>query len=102
LVGGGVLFWVNQAGYAEWREDSRALGTRLNENPDSVSTAELDSLLERENSLRNRDAVALGLAVAGATLGLSSAALWLTAPDPDAPVRLSARLGQQLTLEGTF
>ncbi len=102
LVGGGVLFWVNQAGYAEWREDSRALGTRLNQDPDSVRTAELDSLLERENSLRNRDAVALGLAVAGTALGLSSVALWLSAPDPEAPVQLSARLGQQLTLEGTF
>ncbi len=102
LVGGGILFWVNQADYAEWRDDSRTLGTRLNQDPDSVSTAELDSLLERENSLRNRDAVALGLAIAGTALGLSSVALWLSAPDPDAPVQISARLGQQLTLEGTF
>jgi hypothetical protein len=102
LVGGGVVFWINQRDYAEWHEDSRALGTRLQQDPGSVSAAELDELLQRENSLRNRDALSLGLAVAGAALGISSAALWLTAPDTDTPVQIRARLGQSLTLEGTF
>jgi hypothetical protein len=82
LAGAGVVYALNQAEYAAWRDDGRALAARMSAEPSAVSPAEWNGLLERENALRNRDAAALGLAVLGGALTLTGAALWLTAPSP--------------------
>jgi tetratricopeptide repeat protein/PEGA domain-containing protein len=82
LTAAGALYLSNQKGYDDWNHDSRAFATRLQHVP-GPSGNELDSLLARENTLRNRDALALGLAIFGGVLGTTSLALWLTVPRAD-------------------
>lgn len=102
LTTAGVLYVSNQKGYDDWRRDSRAFAGRLKAAP-WPSGRELDSLLARETTLRNRDAWALGLAVFGGVLGTTSLALWLTAPDA-LPNHLSIQLGSSpwLGYSGSF
>jgi len=71
---------ISNAGrYEDWREKNR----RFLESHASQSTAAaaqaLDQLLAEENSIRNRDALALGMGVAAGTLLVTSIGLWLTA-----------------------
>jgi hypothetical protein len=76
-----ALYLVNQGAYEQWREDGSALARRMAAN-EPVAAGDWNRLLERENSLRNRDAASLGLTVLGGALLTTGAALWLTAPRP--------------------
>lgn len=76
----GVLYAMNRDAYASWRADGTALAQRANAMPQSVGIADWDDLFRRENTLRNRDSVALGSALLGSALLLTGAALWWTAP----------------------
>lgn len=77
LTLGGVLYVSNQARWEDWQRDSRR---RLSASS-AAPARELEEVLAQENTLRNRDAWALALAVAGGVMGASSAALWLALPD---------------------
>jgi PEGA domain/TPR repeat len=101
LTAAGALYLSNHKGYEDWHRDTRAFAGRL--NTPGASGRELDSLLARENTLRNRDAWALGLAVFGGVLGTTSLALWLSAPQA-APSRLSIQFGSSpwLGYSGSF
>lgn len=91
LATAAVLYATNQARYDDWEDDAKSLASRLG-GSDPPSPLELDALLATENELRNRDAVALGLAVFGGVMVAGSAALWLTLPSKE-PAKLSLRLG---------
>ncbi len=93
LAAAGILYASNQRAYADWRRDSRSFADELG-SPASATRSELDELFQRENTLRNRDAWALGLAVFGGVMSASSAVLWLTLPSADAG-HVSARLGPE-------
>ena len=82
LGAAGVLYAVNQNAYGDWRTDGTSLADRMAQSPDQVSAGDWNDLLERENTLRNRDAAALGLAVFGGVLVTTGAVLWLTTPKP--------------------
>jgi len=102
LTAAGALYLSNQKGYDDWNRDSQAFATRLRNAP-APSGRELDDLLARENTLRNRDALALGLAVFGGVLGTTSLALWLTMPKA-VPNHLTLQLGSSpwLGYSGSF
>ncbi|HEX2873657.1 MAG TPA: PEGA domain-containing protein [Polyangiaceae bacterium] len=82
LATAGILFASNQRGYADWRRDSQRFADDLGASG-MATPAELDRLLERENTLRNRDAWALGLAVIGGAMSVGSAVLWLSSPQTE-------------------
>jgi hypothetical protein len=88
-----ALYAVNQSAYSEWRDDGSELATRMGSAPNDVSAGDWNRLLERENTLRNRDAAALGLAVFGGVLISTGAVLWLTAPRP-ATSGVTLRIGK--------
>ncbi len=92
-----VLYAVNQDKYRDWRDDGARLAARMASAPGSVTAGEWNELLERENALRNRDAAALGLAVAGGGLLATGAVLWLTAPRP-ATAGVTLRIGRSTWL----
>ena len=97
LAGSGIVYAVNQGEYDTWRDEGRKLAERMNSDPASVSPGEWNQLLERENTLRNRDATALGLAVLGGALTITGAALWFTAPKP-AESGVTLRVGDRTWL----
>ena len=76
----GVLYAINRDAYASWRDEGTELARRATEVPGSVGVSDWDGLLKRENTLRNRDSVALGSALLGSALLLTGAALWWSAP----------------------
>jgi tetratricopeptide (TPR) repeat protein len=102
LAAAGILYASNQRAYADWRRDSRGFADELGP-PTSATRSELDQLFQRENTLRNRDAWALGLAVFGGVMSASSTVLWLTLPRAEAG-HVSARLGPEpwIGYGGTF
>jgi hypothetical protein len=89
----GAIYAFNQNAYGEWRDDGRALASRMTTAPDQVSPGDWNRLLERENVLRNRDAAALGLTVFGGLMLTSGAVLWLSAPSP-ATNAVTLRIGK--------
>lgn len=91
LVVAGVIFARNQAAYDDWNQRSQNFAARLG-TATAPTRQELDQLLARENTLRNRDAWALGLGVLGGVLSAASAALWLSLPGDDEQ-RVSIQLG---------
>jgi hypothetical protein len=93
LGAAGAIYAVNQSAYGEWRDDGRTLASRMATAPDQVSAADWNRLLERENTLRNRDAAALGITVFGGLLLASGAVLWLSAPSP-ATSAVTLRVGK--------
>lgn len=97
LAGSGIVYAVNQGEYDSWRDEGRKLAERMNSDPASVSPGGWNQLLERENTLRNRDATALGLAVLGGALTITGAALWFTAPKP-AESGVTLRVGDRTWL----
>lgn len=102
LATAGILYASNQSDYADWRRESRAFADHL--GPAGSSTrSDLDRLLQRENTLRNRDAWAIGATVFGGAMCASSALLWLTLPGGE-PGALSVRVGPDpwLGYAGTF
>lgn len=102
LATAGVLFVSNQQGFADWRRDSQRFADDLGASG-MATPAELDRLLERENTLRNRDAWALGLAVFGGAMAASSAVLWLSLPQAEASgVSLQLGPAPRLSYSGRF
>jgi hypothetical protein len=103
LAGAGIVYALNQGEYSDWRDDGRTLASRMRAEPSSVSPADWNGLLERENTLRNRDAAAIGLAVLGGALSVTGAALFLTAPAP-ASSGITLRVGDraELSVSGRF
>lgn len=93
LGAAGALYAVNQNAYDEWRDDGSDLASRMSSAPGDVSAGDWNRLLERENTLRNRDAAALGLTVFGGLLISTGAVLWLTAPHP-ATSGVTLRIGK--------
>lgn len=91
LVAAAILFAENQAAYDDWNRRSHDFATRLG-SANNPTPRELDRLLARENTLRNRDAWALGLGVFGGVLSVASATLWFTLPGAE-PRRVSIQLG---------
>ena len=70
---------VSNAGrYEDWREKNRKFVQSHAGQSTAAAAQALDDLLAEENSIRNRDALALGLGVAAGTLLTTSIALWLT------------------------
>jgi hypothetical protein len=102
LATAGILFLSNQRSYADWRRDSQRFADDLGASG-MATPAELDRLLERENTLRNRDAWALGLAVFGGAMAASSAVLWLSLPQAEASgVTLQLGPAPRLSYSGRF
>jgi len=82
VLTGGValtLGLIGNARYADWKKKDKAFTSSFAQDPSSTSTVQLEQLLTEENSIRNEDALALGLGVAAGTLLATSAALYLTA-----------------------
>jgi PEGA domain-containing protein len=81
LTGGAtaVLAVLNASRYDDWRSKSNAFSKQFQRAPASTTSSQLDQLLTEENAIRNRDAAAIGLGVAGVTLAVTSAALYFTA-----------------------
>lgn len=86
-----IVYARNQRQYQDWNRRAQRFAARLN-SEEAPTRGELDQLLAQENSLRNRDAWALGLGVLGGALSVTSAALWLSAPGAE-PARLSFQVG---------
>jgi hypothetical protein len=81
LVVAGVLYAINQRAYDDWKDEGTKLAERMSTVTNQVSAGEWNALIERENTLRARDQVALGSAVAGGAFFAAGAVLWLTAPN---------------------
>ncbi|RYZ03521.1 MAG: PEGA domain-containing protein [Myxococcales bacterium] len=88
---------VSNAGrYEDWRQKNRDFVEAHAGQSSPAAAQALDRLLAEENSIRNRDAVALGLGVAAGALLTASTALWLTAGAPEPTLIVtgsSAQLG---------
>jgi tetratricopeptide (TPR) repeat protein len=109
-VGGGAvligataitLAVTNDSRYRKWRDQSQAFTDAFARDPASVSPAQLEALLTEENSIRNRDSLALGLGVAAGTLALTSVALYLTAGRSTPLVSVGPR-GASLSYRASF
>jgi hypothetical protein len=79
-----VLFVANDGSHDDWKRDNREFIDRFNADPRSVSASELDALIERENSIRDRDMLAVNLAVAGgaALVGAAVLRFWPSSSRP--------------------
>jgi hypothetical protein len=84
-----VLYVSNNGAHTDWQRDNRDFVERFNRDPRSVNATELDALIERENSIRDRDTLAVGLSVLGgaALVGAAVLRLWPSASPP--PMMLS-------------
>lgn len=91
----------NAARYSEFRLKNRAFALNHANQSTAEATRALDELLVEENSIRNRDALALGLGVAGGALFATSLALWLTAGSSQPTVTVTGS-GAQLGYRGRF
>lgn len=70
---------VSNAGrYQDWREKNRQFLESHADQSMAATARALDQLLAEENSIRNRDALVLGMGVAAGTLLATSIGLWLT------------------------
>lgn len=99
----GVMYTINRNAYADWRADGTKLAQRATAMPGSVSVSEWDGLLRRENTLRNRDSVALGSALVGSAFLLAGAALWWTAPtEPTQRIHLQIGKTPWVGYSGSF
>jgi hypothetical protein len=96
-----VLYVTNTQRYAEWREDSRQFVAEYARDPTATTPLGFGSLLERENSIRNQDAIALGLGVLSVTLLAAATGLYLTADVPEPRFTLTAERAE-LTLRRNF
>jgi len=81
LTGGAALTiaLINDSRYREWQKKSNAFTLAFQENPSSTRPEQLEQLLQDETSIRNRDAVAIGLGVGAGMLAVGSVVLYLTA-----------------------
>lgn len=81
LTGGAaaVIAVTNAPRYDDWRNKSDAFTRQFQQAPESTTSGQLEQLLQEENAIRNRDAAALGLGIAGVTLAATSAVLYFTA-----------------------
>lgn len=63
------IYYYNEDEAREWQDKSTQLSQRFANAPEEVSSKDIDQLIQEENQIRDRDSVALGLAVlAGASL----------------------------------
>jgi hypothetical protein len=85
-----VLYVTNTQRYAEWRADSRQFVSEYARDPNATTPLGFATLLERENSIRNQDAIALGLGVLGVTLLAAATGLYFTAEAPAPRFTLTA------------
>lgn len=102
LVVAGVLYGVNQSAYDDWEAQGTKLAERTKTMPTHVSAGDWNRLLERENTLRARDQIALGSAVSGGAFLAAAAVLWLTAPSPAAGVTIQLGRTQWVGYSGNF
>jgi hypothetical protein len=105
VVAGGTalaLALVNNGRYDDWQQRRADFSSRFQEDPSSTSLGELDQLLTQENSIRNRDSLALGVGVAAGVLALTSVALYLTAGSGAPSLTLSPRGDARLGYRQTF
>ncbi|HYP87358.1 MAG TPA: hypothetical protein VEQ59_04380, partial [Polyangiaceae bacterium] len=82
LLSGGsavALALVNDARYRAWIAKEQAFTSGVRRDPTSFDSATLESQLADANSIRNCDAVVVGLGVAAGSLALASLGLYLTA-----------------------
>lgn len=90
---GAILYLSNDSAHTRWKRDNQAFVTRLNSDPISVTSAEYDALIERENAIRDRDMIAANLAIVGGAALVSALVLrlWPSADKPEPLVSRSAR-----------
>lgn len=63
------IYYYNEDEARKWQEQSTELSQRFANAPEEVHSKDIDQLIQEENKIRDRDSVALGLAVlAGASL----------------------------------
>jgi hypothetical protein len=74
-----------------WDTKSAQVVERLNSNPASVDSQELDSLLAEENRIRDRDSVALGLAVLGGACWVATAVIYGLSREDEPKLTTSGR-----------
>lgn len=81
----GALYLSNNEAHDDWRVKNRSLVGRLVTDPESVTPSQLDALLEEENTIRNRDTVAVGLSVFGGVLFVGGLVLRFWPETADSP-----------------
>lgn len=86
IASAGVIYLAGSDDRREWDQQSAELTRRLQQDPNSLSASDLDWLIERENAIRDRDSVALGLGVGGAIALVVGGALVLWSDAPARPV----------------
>jgi hypothetical protein len=89
-----VLQLANEQRWTDWRADTRRFVGDYSANPAAASPRRLDALLDEENSLRNRDAIVLGVGVLAATLVATATALYFTAEGQETQLTLTPRLSR--------
>lgn len=96
-----VLALSNVSRYSDWQARDQRFLAAYSKDPASASPKELDQLLREEDSIRNRDRLALSLGIVASTLAVTSGALYLLAPRLKPTLVLSAR-GSALGLAGRW
>jgi len=97
-----ILALSNRSRYADWRAKDERFLADYAKSPQSATPQQLDELTTEENSIRNRDTLALGLGVAGSLLLAGSAALYLTAGGGGPALIVTGAHDARLTYRASF
>jgi hypothetical protein len=95
-----ALYVDNGNRYSDWQSRTRKVVSTLPSDPNAPD--KLDQLLAEENSLRRRDAWALGLTVVSCTALTASAVLYLVGREPHDRLIVTAGAEPSLRYEHLF
>jgi hypothetical protein len=96
-----ALYVDNSSRWRAWDQRALALRSRQSE-PSAALLGDVDALLDDENALRNRDAVAVGLGAAGGVLLTGAASLFFASRAPSEHWVVTGRKGVGLAYHGSF